>query len=115
MLRNAYFGNWYNPCVVGGMAALLVFYRNFALPCSLISLANCIFLYEAGTALYLLYSAWLKLLATMLIGVYVYVFRHQQFYFFHNLGYTKLQLFATAFAIDIISWIALSFTILLIV
>ena len=85
------------------MNVILTFYRNFIWPTTLITLISSnILLY--GSAKDIVYLFWLKLISNICLGAYFEFFEAQQFYFFNNLGYSKITLYMSAAFVDLVAW-----------
>ena len=94
------------------MPVILTFYRNFLVPCSVVSIANCVYVFLAGGYLYILGTLGLKVFTTLAIGLYYHLAHRNQLYFFNNLGFSATRLYTVSFLIDIVSWLIACFLIL---
>jgi hypothetical protein len=47
-------------------------------------------------------------ITNIFLGLFVYIFKADQFYFFKNLGYNKVRLFAFTFSFDMLIWFTMS-------
>jgi hypothetical protein len=90
------------------MTRLLTFHRNFVWPLTFISLFGCFIILASGSWLFAITMFWTKVITNTLTGFYFHLFHQEQFYFFHNLGYTKTQLYAFCFLFDMAVWAALT-------
>ena len=86
------------------MKVCLVFYRTVALPLIGISLITAYQVWQAQSAYFVFRVLWVKLLTSIVIGIYVAIFRHNQFLFFSNLGITQARLLITSFVVDFCIW-----------
>lgn len=89
------------------MNVILTFYRNFIWPASLITLISCNIIFY-GSSKDIVYLLWMKLISNICLGAYFELFEAQQFYFFNNLGYSKIILYISAAFVDFIVWILLT-------
>jgi hypothetical protein len=100
---------WYNPCLLlAAMNAMLLFYRNFLWFANSISLFGCLLICIYGGWQFAIAVFWTKIGTNVLLGLYVELFQHEQFIFFNNLGYTKVQLYGSSFALDMLAWFTLT-------
>ncbi len=83
----------------------LLFYRNFAVATVCISFFGCFLILEAGTILFAIPIAMMKVITNGLIGVMVHFLKRNQLYFFHNLGISTVPLYVVSFAIDMSVWL----------
>lgn len=90
------------------MNVVLTFYRNFSLVALGISLIGCVLVLAYGSWLYMVVVFWTKVLTNTLLGLYINYYRPEQFYFFANLGYSKIRIFAFTFILDMLIWFLLS-------
>jgi hypothetical protein len=95
------------------MGIILAFYRNFIWPATLTTLVSS-YLLIGSSAKNVVYMVWMKLITNFLYGTYFEFFHTQQFYFFNNLGYSKLRLYTSVVMLDLSIWLALTVSILLI-
>jgi hypothetical protein len=90
------------------MTPLLTFHRNFIWPTLFITFFGCFIILASGSWLFAVSLFWTKIITNGLIGCYFLLFHKQQFYFYHNLGYTKTQLCAFSFLLDMSIWALLT-------
>jgi hypothetical protein len=95
------------------MNIIFAFYRNFIWPTTLTTLVST-YLLSGNAAGNVVYMFWMKLITNFLYGVYFEFSQVQQFYFFNNLGYSKLRLYTSVVTIDFSIWLVLTISILLI-
>ena len=93
---------------------LLTFYKSYALVNCIVSLAGAYTLYKASefstTPAKLLPAViWMKIITTGMVVYYINTYQRKQFYYFQNLGLSKIFLWGCSLAFDF-----LLFTILLI-
>ena len=86
------------------MRLLFTFYRNILFPSVLISLLSCFSLIVAGDAHVIRILLVCKLATTVLLGLYVHIFRHEQCYFFLNRGYSLKHLYGAVLVTDLTLW-----------
>ena len=96
--------NWYNTCDSPGMRVCLIFYRTVALPLVTISLVSAYQVWQAHSVYFIIPVFWVKILTTVIIGVFITVFRSEQFIFFYNLGYSRVKLYGFSFLFDFMIW-----------
>jgi hypothetical protein len=86
------------------MNVILLFYRNFLWFANFISLFGCLLIWAYGGWQFAIAVFWTKVGTNILLGLYVELFQHEQFYFFYNLGYSKMQLYSASFLLDMLIW-----------
>jgi hypothetical protein len=86
------------------LSILLHFYRNFVWITSSITLFECILFWGSGRNLFVISLLLTKLVSEVFIAALFMFFQSNRMYFYHNLGLTKLQLFASAFLLDMMLW-----------
>lgn len=97
--------NWYNTCDYRAMRVCLTFYRTVALPLITISLICAHQVWQAQNVYFIVPVFWLKIITSMIIGIFIILFRADQFIFFYNLGYSRVRLFTVSFLFDFMIWI----------
>lgn len=95
------------------MRACLTFYRTLALPLIGISLICAYQVWQAGSAYFIFRVLWAKVLTSLVIGTYIFLFRSGQFTFYHNLGYPVSRLFIFSFVLDFLIWVVIMVTVTL--
>lgn len=95
------------------MNVVFTFYRNFIWPATFITLISCYIVFT-GSAKDIMYLLWMKLISNIALGAYFEFFEADQFYFFNNLGYSKLSLYVSAATLDFCIWLLITLAILLI-
>jgi hypothetical protein len=87
------------------MRTWFTFYRTLAFPLIGIT-AICAYQVWAAHSVYFVFRVfWVKVLTTVVIGTFIYLFRSEQFVFYNNLGYSRTRLFILAFLFDFLIWI----------
>lgn len=79
------------------------------MPAIAISLIGCALILQSGNPWFTVVVFWMKLFTDALLGSYLFWFRRPYLYFYHNLGYGTVGLFAGALAIDFVVWVALTY------
>jgi hypothetical protein len=77
-------------------------FRLIATPALLITLVCTAFLWQSGSALFLVSLFWTKIITTLFLIGFVWLFRSSAFYFYHNLG---LSLKNILLAMVLIDWL----------
>lgn len=91
------------------MLPILTFYRNFLWPVMCFNLIGCYAIWASGTWTYIVVVFWIKVFVNASLGGFVHLFHSNQYQFFHNLGFTKLQLYGYTFTLDFAVWLFLSY------
>lgn len=94
---------WYNTCPDATMRTLLTFYRTVAFPLLLITVICAAQVWTSGSAYFVFRVFWMKVITTLIIGIYIAIFRSEQFIFFNNLGYTRTRVFVVGFVLDFVA------------
>src|SRR6266487_1501920 len=89
------------------MKTVLMFYKGFYGAITAINLFTCFLLWKSQNPFFVSALVPMKVITNFLIGIYVSMFQSQQFYFFHNLGFSKQKIFSLAFLFDFLLWITL--------
>jgi hypothetical protein len=89
-------------------------FRLIALPALLISLVLAAMLYQSQEAFRIVPLIYTKIAVTLLLLIYVHYFKSAEFYFFHNLGLSRLRIFAYIIFIDLLLYTCLSIVAILI-
>lgn len=105
--------NWYNTCQHRSVRACLTFYRTLALPLIGISLICAYQVWQAHSPYFIVRVLWAKVLTSIVIGTYIFLFRSRQFVFYNNLGYTVSRLFIVSFVLDFLIWVSIVVTVTL--
>jgi hypothetical protein len=96
------------------LPAFLTFYRAFFLFTGSISVISGIILWNTNNIASMLILFWMKLSTNVLIGFLFSTFNKDGFYFYNNLGYSAKQMLLGVLLIDMLLWLGISITILLI-
>ncbi len=91
----------------------LLFYQNFVWITFFISIFGCYLVWRSGTATFILPVFYIKMITNGLIGVMVHFFKHNQLYFFQNLGISTIQLYTSALFIDMVLWLSATLLIIM--
>jgi hypothetical protein len=83
----------------------LLFYQNFALATIVISIFGCYLILESGNGLFIIPVFLMKVITNGLIGLIFHFFKQNQLYFFQNLGVSVIDLYASAFCVDLGLWL----------
>jgi len=86
---------------------LFTFYRNILFPSLAATAVSCYTLAATGGTFLIPTLFILKVATTILLGVYIHIFRSAQLYFFLNLGYSRIRLFAETLILDLVIWVLL--------
>jgi hypothetical protein len=90
---------------------LFHFFRNFVWLSFATTLFECLLLWGTGKNEFIVVLLLTKLASSVLIALLFLSFQADKFYFYHNLGLTRLELFGSALAIDMLFWtVAITFT-----
>jgi hypothetical protein len=81
---------------------MLSCFRFIAVPSVVITIIASIFLWQSGTALFLVYAFWLKVITTSLLLLFARFFLSSQFYFFNNLGYSNAAIYKNMITMDLL-------------
>lgn len=87
------------------MRACLTFYRTLALPLIGISAICGHQVWLAHSPYFVFRVLWVKILTSVVIGTYIWIFRSEQFIFYNNLGYSRVRLFMFSFGFDFAIWL----------
>ena len=90
------------------MRVILTFYKNFLWFVLGISLFGCYLIWVYGSWQFMITVFWIKIVTNILLGLYILIFHPEQFYFFLNLGYSKMKLYTLTFILDMAIWFVLS-------
>jgi hypothetical protein len=90
------------------MAVILTFYRNFVWLVNFVTLLGCYLIWLNGSWSFVIVVFWIKLLTNIILGLYIHIFHEDQYAFFQNLGFNKLQLYVFTFILDMTIWAAFS-------
>jgi len=90
------------------MRVIFSFYRNFIWFVTGISMFGCYMMWLYGSAAFMIFVFWVKIVTNILLGLYVNIFHDSQFYFYYNLGFSRTRLFAATFMLDMLIWILMS-------
>lgn len=93
----------------------LLFYQNFALATIVVSIFGCYLILESGNELFIIPVFFMKIITNGLIGLIFHFFKQNQLYFFQNLGVPTLDLYSSAFCIDLVLWLGVTIIPLLLV
>jgi len=94
------------------MRACHIFYRTLALPLISVSVICAAQVVMAQTALFVFRVFWEKVLTSIVIAIYIAIFRSEQFVFYNNLRFSRTKLLVSTFSLDFLAWVLLmSFTI----
>ena len=74
-------------------------YQLIAVPSLITTLSCSMFLWNS---LFIIYVAWIKLITSCLMILFLHLFRKSEFYFFNNLGLSNFTIYKEILAIDII-------------
>ncbi len=87
------------------MRVCLTFYRTLAIPLVSVSLICASQVWLAHSVYFILRVFWVKVLTSLVTGIYIFLFRSEQFIFYNNLGHSRGQLFVFSFALDFVLWL----------
>lgn len=87
------------------MKVCLLFYRSFFLASNLVTISCAALLVEAQNPFFISVLLTGKLATNIILALYLHFFHSQELYFFHNIGYSKLQLYGYSFGLDFLLWI----------
>jgi hypothetical protein len=90
------------------MRVVLTFYKNFLWFTVGISLIGCYLIWLYGGWQFSVAVFWLKVVTNTLLGLYVNIFDPEQFFFYNNLGFSRLKLFVLTSVLDMMLWLCLS-------
>lgn len=94
---------------MAGMHPIVTFYRPFFPIATFFSLFSCYLLVQWGTVYYALTLFWIKAVSSVLIGGAFHLSRREQLYFYHNLGFSTIRLYALVALLDFLLWVAMMF------
>ena len=83
---------------------LFHFFRNFIWLSLSITLFECVLLWGTGKNQFIISLLLTKLAANVLIASLFLFFQGNKLYFYYNLGLTRIELFGSAFVIDMVFW-----------
>jgi hypothetical protein len=86
---------------------VLTFYRNILIPSLVASLVGCYTLVAVGGTFVIPTLFMIKVATSILLGLYIHIFRSEQLYFFFNLGYSRVRLYVGTLIFDVALWILL--------
>jgi len=86
------------------MRPILTFYKQFVSVATFFSLFTCYLLLNWGSVYFVLSLFWIKGCSTLLLGASFHLGRSEQLYFYHNLGFSTIRLYAMAAALDLLLW-----------
>jgi hypothetical protein len=89
------------------MRVCMTFYRTVAFPLIAISLICALQVWYAQTGLFVFRVFWAKIITSMLIAIYIALFRNEQFIFYNNLGYSRTSVLLYSFAFDFLIWLVM--------
>ncbi|MBT1703618.1 hypothetical protein [Chryseosolibacter indicus] len=90
------------------MRVIFAFYQSF-IPITLtVSLIGCVLIYHYGSWHYAIPILFMKVFVNGILALYTYYFNAGQFYFYHNLGFTRRILLVTTCVTDIIIWLLMT-------
>lgn len=100
---------WYINCLIASMywRALNIFYSNFRVLTVGASLFTCVLYFLATEPLFAIPLFWSKLLSNALVILFFHIFQQDRLYLFYNLGVTRLFLYISCVALDLIIWLGL--------
>ena len=75
-------------------------FRLIAVPAIFITLTCAAFLWQSGSVLFLVWLFWTKIITTLLLIGFVYLFRSSAFCFYHNLGLSLRNILIAMILID---------------
>ena len=96
---------WHDLCPFEAMHPVFVFYKPHASVANAFSLYTCYLLLSWGSTYYVLTLLWIKICSTALLGIVFHLSRRDQLYFYNNLGYSTVRLYAHAAVLDLLLWI----------
>jgi len=85
--------------------AYFTFYRTLAFPLIGISLICAHQVWQSQSVYFIYRVLWVKVLTSIVIGVYIALFRSSQFIFYNNLGYSRTEVFLFSFGVDFMLWV----------
>ena len=106
---------WYNTCSIRvheydfHVLSQLCLASNFYKPTRLL------FDLLEGSGRIAMYMFWMKIITSFGLGILFHLIHAQQLYFFNNLGYSKKRLYIYTVALDLLIWLALTITTVLII
>lgn len=86
------------------MRPIVTFYKTLVYPASFFTLFTCFLLVAWGSVYYVLTLLWIKIFSSALIGTASHFTRAEHLYFYHNLGYSTIWLYAMTAALDLLVW-----------
>lgn len=86
------------------MRPIVTFYRLLVFPATFFTLFTCFLLVKWGSIYYTLTLFWIKIASTALLGVVNHLSHSEHLYFYHNLGFSTVRLYALAAALDMLIW-----------
>lgn len=87
------------------MKALLHFFKGICPIPIATTVASCTFLWQSQNPYFVMVAFVCKMSVNVVVGLYLLLFRANDFYFYQNLGYTSIRLFLIAFGIDFLIWL----------
>jgi len=98
--------------IIRNLKLLLTFYLSFSLVALLVTLAGAFTLYNAGMFTekpekLLPLIIWIKLITTGIVIYYINNYQQKQFFYFQNLGLSKLFLWSCTLTFDFVLFTAL--------
>ena len=82
---------------------ILIFYRNFWFAGLLITAACMLLFWEYGYSIYNTLF-WLKISTLLIIYQFVNTYKKNEFYYYQNLGLSKVILWASTLGFEMIAW-----------
>lgn len=83
------------------LGLLLTFYKSFALASFIISLSCASITYHHGIETFAAIF-WFKIITECLIVYSIHSYKNNEFYYFKNLGFSKLKLWVSTLSFDVI-------------
>jgi hypothetical protein len=81
---------------------MIACFRYIAVPSVIITFIGSVFLWQSGTALFLIPACWAKLITTGLLLLFVRFFQSSYLYFFYNLGYSSIEVYKNMTIVDLL-------------
>lgn len=69
------------------------------------SALSCYLILWEGSAVTAIYMFWMKIITSIVWGLFFHLFGSEQLYFFNNLGYSKERLYISTGMMDMLIWL----------
>ena len=92
--------------MIRSIRLIVTFYNTFIIPSILISLLSAVTLMKSGLSFFIVVF-WFKLISMASIITFINSYRKKEFFYYQNLGLSKLALWSGSLVIDFVLFLAL--------